>query len=252
VDLLEALTQQRRVIMIEELERTFIRRMNGFEALHALLELISQSWRSTLWVLSLNETAFRYLNAAVGFGRFFSYRINAMSVRQEDLQSAILLRHNLSGYRLEFAPPPEGDPRVSRLRRTLGLQQDPQQLFFESLYRQSEGIFRSAFELWQHYIERVEGGVLHVRQPVDPDYEPLIVVLTAEDYFTLQAILQHGGLTSAAHAEIFGESEDVSRSRLERLKALEILEPDPGAPGLRVRPEAGRLVREALHRQNLQ
>lgn len=41
------------------------------------------------------------------------------------------------------------------------------------------------------------------------------------------------------------------RRRLEKLQALEILEPDPGCPGFRVRPQAGRFVRDTLHRSNL-
>ena len=50
---------------------------------------------------------------------------------------------------------------------------------------------------------------------------------------------------------MFGENVRESRTRLERLMALEILEPDPAGPGFRIRPEAGRAVREALHSRNL-
>ena len=240
-----------RVIVLEELERTYLRRMNGFAALHHLLELVTATWHSVLWVLSLNETAHQFLDRAMGLNRYFSHRVNAMAVLPEEIRNAIMLRHNLSGYRLAFAPPPERDPRVSSLRRILGLEREAQELFFESLYDQSEGIFRSAFELWQHQIERVEGGVVHMRHPVDPDYSRLLKTLGNDDCFTLQAILQHGGLTPAALSEVFLEPDETSRSRLERLMALEILETDPAGPGLRVRPEAGKLVREALHRQNL-
>ena len=250
-DLVEALNRERRIVVLEEGERTFLRRMNGFEAIRRLLELVTLSWHHTLWVLSLNEAASRLLDAAAGLQRFFVCRINAMAVKPESLRNAILLRHNLSGYRLAFAPPAEGNPRVSRLRRRLGLVPDAADLFFEALYEQSEGIFRSAFELWQDFVERVEGGVLHLRQPVDPDYDGLLRNLTVEDCFTLQAIEQHGFLPAEQLAEVFLVTEKESRNRLERLRALEIVEPDPDGLGIRVRPEAGRLVRRALHRLNL-
>lgn len=250
-DLADALSQRRRVVILEELERSFLRVINGFEALRELLTLIYQSSAGTLWIFSINETAFRYLDAVVGLGRHFSHRINAMSVRREDLIGAILQRHELSGLRLEFAPLPEEDPRLSRARRLLGLERDPERLFFDSLYRQSEGIFRSAFQLWQGSIDRVEGGVIHMRQPLVPDYRPLLAELDHEDHFILQAILQHGGLTveEVAQATLLPAAE--SGRRLERLRRLEILESEPDCPGLRVRPEAGRFVREALHQQNL-
>ncbi len=249
--LTDQLGRDQQLIVLEEVERTFLRCLNGFEGLRFLLELIAHTWHSTLWVLSMNETAFVYLSRALDLPKFFSHRINAMAVRPDDLKNAILQRHNLSGFRLAFAPPPAGDPRINRLRQSLGLDKDVQRLFFDALYDHSEGIFRSAFELWQREIERVEGGVVYMRQPAKPDFGPLLSALTLDDCFTLHAILQHGGLTTQNLAEIFSETDRASRIRLERLSAFELIEPDPAGPGFRVRPEAGRVVREALHRQNL-
>ena len=250
-DVVAALGERRRVVLVEEFERTFLRTINGFAALRMLLDLMYATGRSTLWVFSVNETAYRYLDAVVGLGRHFSHRINAMSVKQDDLTNAILQRHNFSGLRLEFAPLPEEDPRVSGIRRFLGFEQDPQKLFLDALYEQSEGIFRAAFELWQGSIERVEGGIVHMRQPLAPDYQRLAAEMTLEDCFVLKAILQHGSLTAEEIAQVLAMSREESLRQLERLHLLDVLEPEPAGPGVRVRPEAGRLVRETLSRRNL-
>lgn len=251
VDLVAGLTERRRVVIIEELERTFLRVVNGFEALKELFDLMYATAGSTLWVFSVNEAAFKYLDATAGLGRHFSHRINAMSVQQEALTKAIMQRHNLSGLRLEFAPLPIEDPRMSKLRRALGFEQDPERLFFDALYLQSEGIFRSAFELWQGCIERVEGGVIHMRQPLAPDDRPLTSELVLEDYFALQAILHHGSITTEEITQVLRWGVESASRRLERLLALEVVEPEPDGPGLRIRPEAARFVRDALHRRNL-
>lgn len=250
-DLTHELNQGRRVVIIEELERTFLRCMNGFEALRDFLRLVNDTSRSTLWILSLNQTSFRYLDALLGLGQSFSHRFNAMSVGQEHLTDAIVQRHALSGLRLQFAPPAPRGHGVYRLRRFFGLEQSAEQVFFDLLFRQSEGLFRSAFELWLGRIERIEGSVVRMLQPVDPNYSRLEAELKPEDLFTLQAILQHGSLTAEEWAEVFGGAVEEARSRLDRLLALEILEPEPACPGLRVRPPAGRFVRDALTRQNL-
>ncbi|MCC6590215.1 MAG: ATP-binding protein [Bryobacterales bacterium] len=250
-DLEHALLAKKRIILIEELERTFLRKMNGFEGLLELLSIVSRTCRSTLWVLCLNQTSYQYLEAAIGLGGFFSHRINAMSIGPGQLKNAVMLRHNLSGLRLHFPDTEESNGRVERLRRFLGLQPAPEEQFFDSLYRQSGGVFRSAFELWQHYMDRVEAGVLYMRQPNLPDLDPLIAQLREPDLFALQAILQHGSVTVEEHAELFECSHRESRVQLERLENLECLEPDPAGPGLRIRPEAGRLVRIALARRNL-
>ncbi len=250
-DLRANLLSHPRVVMLEEMERTFLRRMNGFEGMRELLAIISATGRSTLWILSLNQHSFRYLDAAVNLGRHFTHRINAMAVPPRDLKNAILLRHYLSGLRMEYPPLPESDPRVSRVRRLMGLQQSAEELFFDSLYRQSEGVFRSAFELWQHYMERVEGGVLYMREPTEPNYDRMVGQLPLDGALALQALLQHGSLTEQEHSEIFECPIEESRMELERLIGLECLEPEPSSPGFRIRPEAGRFVHMALHRLNL-
>ncbi len=247
----QGLKGSERVIILEEVERSFLRTMNGFEALRFLLHLVASTWHDALWILSLNESAHGILNRVAEFDRYFTHGLNAMGVRIGDIREAVMMRHNLSGYRLAFPPARESDPKTGRLRRTLGIEPEPSDLFFEALYKNSEGIFRAAFETWLHHIERVEGGVVHLRQPVEPNLGPLREALSYSDCFTLQALLQHGGLTAEDLARIFAESPHAGQTRLERLLAMELLETDPAGPGLRVRPEAGRVVREALHRRNL-
>jgi hypothetical protein len=250
-DLLEALRAERRVILIEEVERTFLRAVDGFQGVRRLLSLVADSSRTTLWVLCLNQLAFKFLDPAVGMQRFFSHRINAMSVEPEHLSNAILLRHNLSGLRLRFARPPSRHPLIERLRRPLGLDRRAREVFFDTLYAQSEGVFRSAFELWHRYIESAYGGVLRMRFPDPVDTDPLITGLDRQDLFTLQAVLQHGSLTPAECARVFCIPKEMARARIETLMDRGILEREPAAPGWRVRSEAGYLVRKALDRQNL-
>lgn len=245
------LLEQRRVVVLEELERTYLRRIKGFDAFDRLMRLIDKTAGATFWILSINSTAFRYLNRVANLGRSFTHRINAMAVPQTEMTSAILQRHNLSGLRLMFAPLPQGDPRVSRLRKILAMEPDPQQAFFSSLYSQSRGVFRSALELWQDCIERVEGGLVSMRQPLDPNYQPLLSELNQDDAFTLQAFMQHGGLTEPELAEVSGITCQTSERRIARLLALELLEEEPSFAGFRVRPQAGRFARDVLHSRNL-
>ncbi len=252
-DLVTALNRRRQVVILEEFERTFLRCMNGFEALRGFLRLMSATSGFVLWIISMNRVSFRYLDAAAGLSRSFSHRINAMAVSQEHMTEAILQRHTLSGLRLHFAPVPPGDAHISRLRRFAGLEQTPRQLFLNALYRQSQGLFRSAFELWLGSVDRIEGAMVRMLQPLDPNYKHLEAELAVDDLFILQAVLQHSSLTPDELAEVLILTADEARLRLERLEALEILEPEPepAFAGLRVRPQAERFVREALSRQNL-
>jgi hypothetical protein len=247
----QALAADRRVIVVEEFERCFLRAVGGFEALKEFLRLIQTTARTTLWIVVMNDVAFRYLDAVIQFGQRVSHRINAMAVERQALVGSILQRHRLSALRLQFAPPPARRPHIQTVRQSLGLERDPEEAFFGALYRQSEGVFRSGFELWLDSIERVEGGVVHMQQPLDPDYRPLEAELTTADLHMLKAILQHGSLQVEELARVLSGSAGEHSLRLDRLHDLEIVEPDPSWPGHRVRPQAGRFVRHVLSARNL-
>lgn len=244
--LLDFLAGARRVVVLEEVERCFLKAIGGFDAVRRLMEIVDLTGSTTLWILVLNMRSAELLKAALNVDRQFSHVVNSMSVWREDLVRAILQRHNLSGMKLVFAPPDE-----SGFRARLGLHTDPQKAFFDSLYAESGGNFRSAFQLWQASVERVEGGTIYMRQPLSPNLDALRKQLNQPDHFTLLSVLQHGSITPAELARILAEPEAVSRLRIQRLSAMGLLEPDPEHPGLRVEPEALRFVAEVLQSVNL-
>jgi hypothetical protein len=247
----QTLNSGKRVIILEELERTYLRRVNHYEALRALLNLISKTSRNTLWIISTNYFAFRLLNASLRLDPHFSHRINAMAVDLEHMREAILLRHNLSGLRLRFAPAPTQNPYVEGFKKIAGVEADPEMEFFSALYQESGGVFRTAFALWQQHIDRADAGVLYMRYAGNAQYENIVGCLTDLDLFTLAAILQHGSLTPEEHSIIFRIEEATSNAWLDNLLARGLIQPDPGRTGLRVVPEAGEIVRRALFSRNV-
>jgi hypothetical protein len=247
----QALTAARRVIILEEMERTFLRTPHGYQAVRTLLGLISRTSSTNLWILSVNYSCFRLLNAALRLEPHFSHRINAMAVEQAHLREAIMMRHSLSGLRLRFAPPVEQSAWLRRALRATGVPADPETAFFDALFRESGGVVRTAFALWQRYIDRAEAGVLYMRHPSQPAYERIVGSLDTLDLFTLAALLQHGSLTAREHSVVFQIDDTRSRAWLDNLLARELIEPDPGRYGFRVVPDAAQIVRQTLFRRNL-
>ncbi len=247
----ETLRSGRRVIVLEETERAFLREMGGFEGIHELQRLIASTGSSTLWLLVTNQHAFRFLDRAVRLGGTFSHRLDAASANPAAIREAILVRHHLSGLRLRFLPPPVHGGVVAQLRRRVAGEGDPEEAFFESLARESAGVFRTAFELWLGQIGSVNAGTMVMKPITPPDIDAVIEQLDADDLFTLVAIKQHGSLTPSEHAAVFRWTPSRSRAQLDELLAREIIEAEPGRPGFRVRPGALRVAREALHRRNL-
>jgi hypothetical protein len=152
-DIETGLQTKRRVLILEELERTFLRHAQDYAAIRALLTLISRTSRQTLWIVSTNYFCFRLLNAGLRMDPHFSHRINAMAVDPGSLREAILMRHGLSGLRLRFAPPPDALSYADRLRTATGGRPDYENDFFDALYRECGGVFRAGFALWLRYID---------------------------------------------------------------------------------------------------
>ncbi|MEW5975093.1 MAG: ATP-binding protein [Acidobacteriota bacterium] len=242
------LKERRPVIILEELERSFLRQVGHYGAIRALQRVIAATCSSAFWMLAINQVAFRFLDASVRLGDSFSHRVNAATATSESLRQAILLRHNLSGLRLHFAAPPDTSRWPARVLRREVAAED---VFFERLTSESGGVFRTAFEIWLSHISSADAGVVRMKPLLPVDLSPVINALDTGALFTLVAILQHGGLTAEEHSRIFQVLPASSQAQLDELLAREIIEPDPGRDGLRVRPEAGRVVQEALYRRNL-
>ncbi|MDA1315649.1 MAG: ATP-binding protein [Acidobacteria bacterium] len=249
-DLIATLNQRGGAVILEEVERSYLRRIGGFEGLKRLLTVVTRTNQNVLWLLSVNYAAAKLAQAAVGLDRDFSHRINARAVSHKTLQQAVLQRHHLSGLKLEFERMPR-NAKWERAQFFLGIQRSARDQYFEALYAQSNGVFRSAFRLWNASIVSADSGSLRLRPPVSPETGSLTAALSLDDMFALQAIFQHGSLTSAELALIFDASLDSSADRLKRLQDIGLIEPQPNVPGLRIRPRIAHLARRVLDAHNL-
>jgi len=245
------LTQRRRVVIIEELERTFLRQVGHYSAIRAIQRLVAATSRSTLWVLATNRFAYEFLNASVRLGDSFSHYIDTTRVSKETLRESILKRHYLSGLRLEFgAPPPEARWTTMLDKKAEGAV-TAEDVFFDRLAHESDGVFRSAFEMWLTHVDSVEDGLLKMKPMVPEGLSPMIGTLSMSHLHTLVAILQHGSLDAEEHAVVFQKSPAASLGILDELLIRELIEPDPERPGFHVAPEARRVVYQALYQRNL-
>jgi len=228
-----------------------VRRVGGYGAIRELQRLIAATCSSVLWIASINQVAFQFLDASVNLGRSFSHRINAGGISRDDLRQAIMERHNLSGLRVHFPDPPPAHKLHSRLRARVEGQTDPESKFFEILASQSAGIYRTAFNIWIGQVESIQAGALYLQPFTMGDPAGVMEDLSLDQVFSLVAILQHGCLTPEEHSTVFPHPIADSRAQMDELLAREIIEADPRQPGFRLRPEAMPLVKEALYRRNL-
>lgn len=252
INLLEqSLLENRRIIILEETERLFLRQVGHYGALKALQRLITITAKTTLWILCINKTAFDLLNVTINLGQTFSHQINMGVASKKVMKSAIMLRHNLSGLRLKINKPPKQGNFLERLSRKYLNSENSEAIFFNSLEEESGGIFRAAFKIWLGHIDSIQAGLLTMKAIIKPDRSALIEDLDLENLFTLVAILQHGSLTYEEHSIIFQSNVAKSKLQIHALIDRQIVELEPNRAGYRVSADAMPVVKELLYRRNL-
>lgn len=195
----------RHCVVLEVGQQLFMRRVGGFDAIRALLLLMTRTTDRVFWILSMSEYAWAFLGRVVGISDYFPYQVETRSMTQADIETAVMTRHDASGYALRFLEGADLSKRVDKALRKAADESEKQAIlrkrYFEDLQRASRGNVQIALYLWVRSV-RSTGDVLEV-EPVPSLSFEFVSDLSLPKMTALAAILQHGSLSPAEHAEIF-------------------------------------------------
>jgi hypothetical protein len=165
-----------------------------------------------MWVLATSPGVFQSAKQLTAFADALARVIHQIPLSVELLQAAMLERHAMSGFQLEFTG-------MNQERRWIGNSDARiQRAWFETLHSACGGHLHEALELWLASVESVseEDGVItmgHIpRPPVGQ-----IAATRDETQLTLHQLLLQGWMDAPLHAEIFGQSVPRSQAHLAHL-----------------------------------
>lgn len=211
------------VAVVENLHHLFIRALGGFDALERFLEIVAATSDSVLWVVTADESAWRYLNRVIGIEAHFVHKVSTTNLSAEKLERAIMARHEVSGFALRFETVLE-DGTAGRWARLLGREargeltrkEAQRRRYFEQLAAIAEGNIVLGLFYWLRSIRRVEEHVLVLGEPEIIDLE-FLERLPLGQLHTIAAIILHGGLSEATHRRVFQIPAAESRLQLAAL-----------------------------------
>ncbi|MGK7311208.1 MAG: hypothetical protein ACN0LA_03130 [Candidatus Longimicrobiales bacterium M2_2A_002] len=211
------------VAIVEDLHHLFVRALGGFEAMEAFLEVVTATRANVLWVVTVDEFAWRYLDRVVGIDAHFVHKVSTTDLPPEKLEQAIMARHDVSGFALRFetSTAEPGDGRWARLlgrqaRGELTRKESHRRLYFQKLAEIAEGNIVLALFYWLRSIRRTEEHVLVLGDPEIIDLE-FLDRLPLAHLHSIAAIILHGGLSEAAHQRVFQLPPVESRLQLAAL-----------------------------------
>ncbi len=211
------------VLVVEDLQLLFRRWVGGFDALKALLELISVTSKAVFWVGSCSVYSWQYLSRVTRASETWSSVLGLQALTQEQLSELILRRQRISGYQLQFEPGPE-DLRSKHFSAMAADQQQAflEQKYFRKLYNFCQGNLLLGLLYWLSSTLSVNKDSLVISTSLDPDFS-FLKMMPEASYFYVHALLLHDQLTPPELAVMLGEGETTSRRQLQILAESGVL-----------------------------
>ncbi len=219
--------RSRQLIVVENVHRLYLRRIGGFGAIQALMHVVSRTPQH-LWVVSLEAHPHAFLQRLFRLNDAFTHIVATQSLSDMELQRAVLVRHDLSGFKLHFEPDPSASVKVSKaLQRARGehaKQRVISAYFFRQLRSHSGGNLLSALSLWLESTHVDASGKAVVVRPLAAPETEVLRRLTQQHCFALAALLQHGDLNAIELAQVLTMALGPARLTLQLLHQRQVLE----------------------------
>ncbi|MGM0588364.1 MAG: ATP-binding protein [Bacteroidota bacterium] len=184
------------VVILEGIQNTYLRHINGYDAIHQLLLLISKTRESIFWIVSCSRYAWYFLSKAVSIDDYFSVTLQTDALNDEQVERLIMDRHKVSGYDLYF----EVSDTIQNSRAFKKVMDDSSEVqaylrkqYFEKLAEAAEGNGTIAMLFWLRSISKVEDTVLTI-SPIEITQLNSIDTLKPETIFALAALILHDAL----------------------------------------------------------
>ncbi|GEM_PF-435189 len=211
------------VIILEDAHKLCLRTLGGFDALKRLLLLVANTSHKVLWIFSMREYAWRYLERVIGISDYFTFVINTENISREEMERVILARHRVSGYNLHFLP---SEVMKQRRKYRRASEEEKQEIlqneYFSQLRKLTEGNILSAIFYWLKSLGEAQDGNLEVKPPQKLNFD-FLQDLTVDKLLTLAMVVQHGSLSVDEHVQIFGKDAPASEAVLTYLTNINLL-----------------------------
>jgi len=218
---------KKKVIITENINKLFLRTVDGYEALETFIYLLSMTNKNVFWICTLGKNCWNFLEPNFDLISIFRHKIDPAKYHKEDLRKIVLSRHQATGYNLEYLPDNLKQFGI-KLRKQKSFDVDQAKLsdkYFKKLDEYSEGNIISAMYYWLQSIHSVKENTIVIRPPKKLNLK-FLSMLDNIYYLTVANIIIHGWLTDEEHSRIFNMPMERSRDILNSLVSYNLIYQD--------------------------
>lgn len=211
----------KRVIIIENIQRLYLRKVDGFEVLEDLLDILSRTNMNIYWIISSTQFSWEYLKSTMGIADYVKDIIQLAKFRKEELTEAMEKRNQISGYKIHFEPSEEQKKSFSKVPE----EELPEKLrssFFDEMIQFSGGNISLAQTYWLISTSKVDEDKIVIQKPNAPNYS-FLNALDNQKFNLLNMLIIHGGLKEHELVETLNYSNATILSTLTSLEESGII-----------------------------
>lgn len=217
-------------IVLDPLDNTFLRVVNGFDVINEILLLIMATSKQVFWIVSIGRYTWDYLDKVVHLSKFFTVELSTDKLKAFEIKELLLKRHRSSGFQLRFEP--DSEIQQSRAyKKVMGDEAERQafleEMFFQKLYEVSEGNSKIAMIQWLRSIKEFNSFELIIQVESDLQVE-LPSDIDRTEFFALAFILQHDSLSIRELANAFHQSIRQTELLIARLEMMNLIQEKHG------------------------
>lgn len=192
----------KKVIIVEDLQGMYFRKIGGFENLIELSKLIQNTSKNILWVVTCNLYSWEYFQKTIQFDEAFRFVVKLRQPSEEEIEKLIQKRNRISGYKLKFKP---SESHLQSKKFTKLEENDQQEQlkkeFFKSLIEFSSSNISMALMFWLLSTEEVTSESIVISHFKKPDFT-FLNGLSGDKITSLHLLVLHDGLKVDQFANI--------------------------------------------------
>lgn len=209
----------KKVIVLEDLQNIYLRKVDGFAALQSLFQLITLTNQNVFWVTTTTIYTWSYLSKTINIAEYFSYKIEMGNLSSSQMIDIIWKRNRISGFNIRFEPNPEqaDDKKFTKLSPA-DQQQELKEEFFEGLNEFAKSNVSLALIFWLLSTKSINEDTITIGSFNKPNLNFLRVLSTSKLH-ALHALVLHDGLSDRQLSEVI--SLTLNEARLMLLALVE-------------------------------
>ncbi|MBL6445942.1 ATP-binding protein [Fulvivirga sp. 29W222] len=214
-DLVSFLNQKKRIVVLENIQKFYLKRVNGFGALRLFCELISLTSKYTFWVVGGTRYAWEYLQKTINLAEHFSYLIPLKDFDNQAIVNMINKRHKVSGYNVSFEPAPS-DLNQRKFKKLSEAEQQAslRDSYFNNLNKIAKSNVSLALIYWLRSAKEITGNTIVIGSMKDIDFS-FMNSLVPLKFYALANLLFHDGMTEEGFCKVTGYTSGKARAVLQ-------------------------------------